>query len=69
MKALIECQGEQHYKPIAKFGGDKQFQNQLENDEIKRRFAKENNIKLIEISFKEKKLSLIEDILKKEGVL
>ena len=51
LKCLIECQGEQHYKPAQEFGGINQFENQVKNDELKRTYAKEHNIPLIEIPF------------------
>lgn len=51
LKCLIECQGEQHYKPVQEFGGINQFENQVKNDELKRTYAKEHNIPLIEIPF------------------
>lgn len=69
IKALIECQGEQHYKPVEKFGGNKQFQDQIENDALKRQYAEDNGIKLIEISYKCKKIDIIESILRKAGIL
>lgn len=51
IKYLIECQGEQHYKPVAEFGGTKQYEKQRENDELKREYANENNIFLLEIPY------------------
>lgn len=57
----IEYQGVQHYKPVELFGGEKQFQIQQTNDKTKREYCKNNNIKLIEISYKDYKK--IEDIL------
>lgn len=69
IKCLIECQGEQHYKSVEEFGGEEQFQLQIKNDSLKRQYAKENNIKLIEISYKTKRIEQIEDILRKENVL
>lgn len=36
---LIECQGEQHYKPVKKFGGAKKLLKQVKNDEIKKKYA------------------------------
>ena len=36
---LIECQGEQHYRPIKKFGGAKKLLKQIKNDEIKKNYA------------------------------
>ena len=50
---IIECQGEQHFKPI-NFGGknkeilNKQYHLIQKRDAIKREYCKENNIKLIE---------------------
>lgn len=69
IKCLIECQGEQHFKPVEEFGGQEQFQNQIKNDSLKRQYAKEHSIKLIEISYKTKKIEQIEDILRRESVL
>lgn len=66
---MIEYQGEQHFKPVEDFGGDEQFQSQIKNDSLKRQYVKEHKIKLIEISYKSKKINQIEDILRKEGVL
>jgi len=51
IKYLIECQGEQHYRPVKEFGGDEQYEVQVKNDEIKRLYAKEHNIPLIEIKY------------------
>lgn len=49
--ALIEYQGEQHYKPIEFFGGEDRFRYRQYNDNIKREFCKDNNIPLIEIKY------------------
>ena len=51
--ALIEYDGEQHFKPIKRFGGDKQYKKQIEKDEIKNNYCKENNIPLIRIPYTE----------------
>ena len=48
---LIEYNGRQHYMPIGYFGGNEQFFIQQEHDRRKRKYAKENNITLIEISY------------------
>lgn len=53
MNICIEYDGEQHFKPIELFGGEKQFKIQVENDNIKNTFCKENNIKLIRIPYYE----------------
>lgn len=47
----IEFQGEQHYKAVKYFGGEKHFQKQQSNDCIKRQYCIDNNIKLIEIPY------------------
>lgn len=69
IKALFECQGEQHYKPVEEFGGDNKYQEQLKNDELKKKYAKEHNIKLIEIPYTSKKVEQIEKILKERCII
>ena len=60
---LIECQGEQHERPIEYFGGEEQFIIQQEHDRRKREYAKDNGYKLLEISYKD--YNNIENILTK----
>ena len=43
----IECQGEQHFKPIEHFGGEEAFIKQIERDCLKNKLCNENHIKLI----------------------
>ena len=43
----IECQGEQHFKPIEYFGGDERFRDDIKRDKEKNRLCKDNNIDLI----------------------
>lgn len=57
----IEFQGKQHYEPIDFFGGEKGFHERVKRDNLKREYCKNNDIKLIEVSYKEKN---IEDFLK-----
>ena len=47
---VIEYNGEQHYKPISFFGGEKSFQRQQEYDALKKKFFKD---KLLTIPFTE----------------
>lgn len=62
----IEYQGIQHYKPIKFFGGEKQFKNQVLNDEIKKQWCSQKDTpNLIIISYKDD----IEKILKEEGII
>lgn len=49
---LIEFQGSQHYYPSSLFG-EEQFKRQQELDEEKRKYCNKNDIKLIEISFRD----------------
>ena len=48
---VIEYQGEQHFKPTKKFGGEEKFLLRRKHDEIKRSFCKENNIRELEILY------------------
>ena len=50
---LIECQGEQHERPVEYFGGIKKFVIQKIHDTRKRRYAQYHNIKLLEIWYYE----------------
>lgn len=63
-KLLIEYNGEQHYKPIDFFGGYKKFLKQKHNDWLKRKYAKDNKISLLTISYKDYKV--IEEILEEQ---
>lgn len=47
----IEYQGKQHYEAVDLFGGDEGFEYRRKNDEIKRKYCKENEINLIEIPY------------------
>lgn len=49
----IECQGEQHFRPINYFGGIKGFKKRVELDNLKNKLCKENGIKILYYSKKE----------------
>jgi len=63
----IEYDGKQHYAICKHFGGEKAF-NELKNrDEIKNNYCKNNNIKLIRISYKDSIINrLNEELWNKE---
>ena len=48
---LLECQGEQHYKPVAFFGGQTEFEEQMRRDLLKREYAMKLHIPLIEMPY------------------
>lgn len=48
---LIEANGEQHYKPVAKFGGKDALRRQRFNDARKRRYCLRNGIKLVVVPY------------------
>ena len=47
----IEYDGEQHFKPIKNWGGEKALLELVERDNIKNEFCRENNINLYRISY------------------
>ena len=47
----IEHQGEQHYRPIAAFGGDEGFEKTRDRDERKRALCYENGVTVVDIRF------------------
>lgn len=53
LACLLEFQGEQHYKPIKKFGGKRGLARQQYNDNLKRQYCIKHNIKLISIPYYE----------------
>ena len=57
----IECQGQQHYFPIEFFGGEKEFENQIKRDNIKREFCKDSGIKEIEIKYNQNPLTVLKE--------
>ena len=61
--ALIEYDGEQHFKVVDFFGGEEKFLQQKENDEKKNKWCKENNIKLVRIPYSEYDNITIKNIL------
>jgi len=48
---LVEYQGEQHFRPVEYWGGEKAFEEQKIRDKIKKDFCKQNKIMLIEIKY------------------
>src|ERR1035437_7209279 len=58
----IEYDGELHYKSSIQFGGEKRLNRVKEHDEIKNKWCKDNNIKLLRIHYLKK--SRISKILK-----
>lgn len=48
---LIECQGGQHYFPVDLWGGKEVFEKQQKHDDMKRQYAINHNIELIEIPY------------------
>lgn len=51
LNICIEYDGEQHYRPITYFGGEKSFRQTQTNDNIKSQYCITNNIKLIRIPY------------------
>jgi hypothetical protein len=59
----VEFDGKQHFEPYELFGGEERFREQVKNDIIKKQYTRDNNIKLIRISYNDYKN--IEDEIKK----
>ena len=60
---LIEYDGQQHFASVDVFGGQERFIYQQENDNIKNKYCKDHNIKLLRIAFYE--MDNIDDILRR----
>lgn len=61
----IECQGEQHYKSVALFGGEKAFEIRQHHDLKKREYCKTHDIPLLEIPYTCYNKTLVYDVLYK----
>ena len=46
-KLAIECQGIQHFQPVARFGGDESFSRVIERDKLKKTLCEEHGITLL----------------------
>lgn len=66
---LIECQGEQHYRPFAWYGGQDYFNRLTAHDAIKRDFSDKNNIRLIYVDYKCVTYDKVADVLLKNNVI
>lgn len=51
LKMLIEYDGEQHFRPVDYFGGQKGYEETIKRDEIKNEFCQNNNILLLRIKY------------------
>ena len=51
LECLIECQGWQHYEPVDRFGGENQLEVQQFHDELKREYASNHGVRLIEVPY------------------
>jgi hypothetical protein len=66
LNLAIEYQGQQHYKPVPLFGGEKGFLQTQEHDTLKTKLCAENDTKLIYFRYDEQiNRKLVETRLKK----
>lgn len=61
---IIEYNGDQHYKAVSKWGGEKQLKHQQKRDAALRQYCEDNHILLLEIHYKD--FDRIEEILERE---
>ena len=54
----IECQGEQHFKPVDYFGGEIRFLHQKSNDEMKKKICENHNINILYVIEKKIKTNI-----------
>lgn len=67
--ALIEVDGEQHYRAINFFGGEENLEYNQLHDKIKSDYCKENNLPLIRISYIDLRNGQYEQILNENIVV
>lgn len=64
----IEVNGEQHYEPVAAFGGKNKFKRQQYNDHQKQLYCHNHGIPLVEIPYWELEIVDIGYLLEKAGI-
>jgi hypothetical protein len=60
---IVEYDGQQHFKPVKAWGGLKRYEKQLENDGVKNKYCKENDIRLVRIPYTKFKEIALEMLL------
>lgn len=64
LNVLIEYHGQQHYKPVAIFGGENAFKKTVKRDKAKREIARRNDFNMITLSYRGSLSNNLERILK-----
>ena len=65
---LLECQGQQHFKPVDLFGGWEQFEIQIAHDKKKKEYALKHNYTFIELPYEIDTYEKVAEFLKKNGI-
>jgi Zn finger protein HypA/HybF involved in hydrogenase expression len=68
LNTCIEYDGEQHFKPVIRFGGEDGFIRVQKSDKLKNQYCKKNGIKLIRIPYTMKKEDIEPYILQELGL-
>ena len=61
-RIAIECQGEQHFRPVEYFGGIEKYNELVKRDEEKKKLSDENNVRLLYYSNYKYKKGIITDV-------
>jgi very-short-patch-repair endonuclease len=64
----IECQGEQHFKPIDHFGGQEKLEYTQQMDTKKKQLCEENGVKLYYINYNDDVETKLNEILKENAI-
>lgn len=65
LNIAIECQGRQHYEPVAYFGGQETFERIIECDQRKRQLCEKNGVKLFYIRYDDDVEERLNEILRR----
>lgn len=65
LNLLIEYDGEQHFKPIKYWGGQKNFEKLQVNDKIKENWAKENGLNFVRFKYDDFCVDMLNNIIQK----
>lgn len=59
---IIEYDGEQHFKSLKFFGGERRYIKQKEYDTVKNKYCKNKDINIIRISYKDNIIRILKNI-------
>lgn len=62
-RVLVECQGEQHYRPVKYFGGEEAFEIRTKHDAQKKNYALSQGYEFLEVKYTNRTRQMVFDVM------